>query len=237
MKVSVLVVEDNRALNKSIVTMLSKEDFSAYGCTDISNAKETFLRIKPDIVLLDIMLPGGDGYKLISLFKNHSSVRIIMLTALDDLDSKKICYENGADDYITKPFSLYELLYKLNAVKRWISKEKGEIVIGDLVFTEVDRSLSCGERSIVLQPSQAKLFKSLYNRYIDQQYLDKDNAFNDSEKSIDDGSRIQTLIARLRKNIDYLNSKEVEIDTIYGKGYCFVVTEREKGNEQKEVCF
>jgi len=226
MNVSVLVVEDNIALNKSIVTMLRKECFSAHGCLDISNAKENFLRLKPEIVLLDNMLPGGQGYNLISWFKEHNSVRIIMLSALDDMESKKICYKNGADDYITKPFSLYELLFKLNAIKKWISKERGEIVIGDLSFTEADRTLSCRDLSIILQPSQVKLFKSLYDRYIDRQFLHKDYAFEDSEKNIDDGSRIQTIIARLRKSMDYLGSRQVEIETIYGKGYSFVVTRK-----------
>ncbi|MDW7667312.1 MAG: response regulator transcription factor [Bacillota bacterium] len=225
MKIKVMVVEDNQSLNKSIINMLKKEKYEAYGALDIESAEDTFLKEKPHIILLDIMLPHGYGYELIKFFRRHNDCRIIMLTALSDHKSKSLCYEEGADDYITKPFDLYELLYKLNAVKRRIFQNLKEISVGDINFSLDTHKLTCRDKSIVIQPSQIRLLKLLYDRYLENSYVDKDEIFEDTCDEINERGRIQTLVARLRKNLLYVESKSINLETIYGKGYRFNVEE------------
>ena len=116
MEVKVLVVEDKVALNEKIVDILEREGYSAYGAVDIKSAKEMFLAKNPDIVLLDIMLPDGKGDNLISFIRESHDSRILMLTALSDSESKHICYKNGADDYITKPFDKKDLIKRIGNI-------------------------------------------------------------------------------------------------------------------------
>jgi DNA-binding response OmpR family regulator len=223
MKIKVLVVEDRLSLNRSIVNMLNKEDYIAFSALDMDTAKETFLNEKPHIVLLDIMLPQGYGYNLITFFRKYHDSWILMVTALDDEQSKRICFENGADDYITKPFDLYELLYKLKAIKRRISMNLKECQIGDITFNTNTNKITCKEKTIVIQPSQMKFLKLIYDKYLENSYVNKFEAFDKVGKNINETGRLQTLVARLRKNLFYIGSEQIDIETIYGKGYRIIV--------------
>lgn len=230
MRIKVLVVEDNVSLNKSIINMLEKEKYTAFGVQDMDQAREMYVKEKPHIILLDIMLPQGRGYELIKFFlKDHDS-RIIMLTALDDRESKRICYENGADDYITKPFDLHELLYKLNAIKKRILTSSPEFNIGDISFNTENNKLSCGSKTIVIQPSQIRFLKLLYEKHLENSFVDKAEGFEGSSSDLNEASRLQTLVARLRKNLSYIGSGQIDIETIYGKGYRIII----KNNRRKQ---
>ena len=231
MKIKALVVEDRISLNKSITSMLLREGYAAFNATDVEDAKDIFLKEKPHIVLLDIMLPGGSGFDLIYFFRKHNDSRILMLTALDDEQSKRVSYENGADDYITKPFDLYELVYKLGAIKRQIISSLREYQVGDIVFDTDSNRISCGEKSFFIQPSQIKLLRCLYERYEEDSYLDKSEACGLNCEGVDESQRLQTLAARLRKSLIDVGSKDVFIETIYGKGYKLYVKNPGKRNE------
>lgn len=231
MKIKVLVVEDKETLNNSIVNMLKKERYIAFGETDIDGAKERFLVEKPHIVLLDIMLPNGNGYSLIPFFKKHYNSRILMITALDDEQSKRSSYENGADDYITKPFDLYELIYKLSAIRRRIISQLKVFEVGDIVFNLDKNKLTCKGKDFTIQPSQIKLLKALYEKYNENSYLDKTEFSTFFNEEINENYRMQTLVARLRKNLSDLGSECVSIETVYGKGYQLIVCYRGQTNE------
>lgn len=226
MQIDVLVVEDNPSLNKSLVTMLKREGYQARGARSESEAREIFAASAPHIVLLDIMLPGGSGYNLIPIFRQRHDCRILMLTALDNDQSKRVAYETGADDYITKPFDLNDLIYKLNAIKRRILSEQRSCSIGDIRFDMDQNRLSCGNRTYIIQPSQIKLLKRLLEKYEEDDYLGKAEASECAFSGIDDSQRMQTLVARLRKSLSDIGSKLVSIETIYGKGYKLAVSTR-----------
>lgn len=223
MQIKILVIEDNLSLNQSIVNMLTREGYISFGSTNINDAKEIFTKEKPHIILLDIMLPNDNGYDLIPFFRNERDTRILMLTALDDEQSKRISYEKGADDYITKPFDLYELIYKLNAIRRRILANSDVYHVGDIEFNTESFRLTCKEKSIIIQPSQMRFLKQLYMKYLEKSYVNKSEIIDGYSEDIDESSRIQTLVARLRKNIYYVESKQIEIETIYGKGYKLIV--------------
>ena len=219
MKIRILTVEDNKSLRKCIVDMLENEGYVTYASGDAEEAKKIFKAQRPHIVLLDIMLPGGSGYDLIDFFRETNDSRIVMLTALDDNESKRISYENGADDYITKPFDLDELIYKLAAIRRRILSDQKQYEFGDIVFDSASNLLSCGEKSFSIQPSQMKLLKYLYIKHSEGTYFPKNGLAGMYGIELEEGSRIQTLIARLRKNLLDVGSRTVSIETIYGKGY------------------
>lgn len=216
MKIRVLVVEDKMALNQNIVDVLEMEGYLPYSALDFDEGKRFIEEEQPDIVLLDIMLPGGRGYDLIPYIKKDSDSHIIMLTALNDEESKCLCYENGADDYITKPFNLQELVYKLGAISRRIISNQRVFHIGDITFNMDTSELCCHHKRVALPPSQLKLLKLLYEKYQMKSYLDKKEVFH---SDIDESRRIQTFVGRLRDNLTYVGSLRVSIETLYGKGY------------------
>lgn len=223
MKIKVLVVEDNGSLNRAIIDMLNKEGYDAFGSNDMKSAKKIFLRESPHIVLLDIMLPDSNGYDLIPFFRNQSDSIIIMLTALSDDEIKKISYENGADDYITKPFDLYELIYKLKAMERRIISQLKIYEFGDITFDAESNVLICNDKSIRIQPSQGKLLKALYEKYKINTFLDKKDAIDWCSPSVDESFRLQTIVARLRKNLSDVGSDKIIVENVYGKGYRLVI--------------
>lgn len=223
MDIKVLVIEDNRLLNNSLVAMLKKENYLACGAMDVKTGKELFLHEQPDIILLDIMLPDESGYELIPFFRARSDCFIVMLTALGDKESKQISYENGADDYITKPFDLDELIYKLRVTKRRIEVQNKVFEVGDITCEMDTNIISCHGKCFAIQPSQMTLLKMLSDKYKVNTYVDKNDITCWVDHSMSENSRIQTLVARLRKNLSDIGSEKISIETLYGKGYELVV--------------
>jgi DNA-binding response OmpR family regulator len=115
---TVLVVEDEPALQETLVYNLEKEGYRVEAAGDGRAALETARRLNPDLVILDIMLPVLDGFEVCKILRRESSVPILMLTARDDEIDRVVGLEVGADDYLTKPFSMRELLARVKAQLR-----------------------------------------------------------------------------------------------------------------------
>src|SRR5271157_6359828 len=125
---TVLVVEDEPALQETLVYNLEKEGYRVEAAGDGRAALETARRLNPDLVILDIMLPLLDGFEVCKILRRESSVPILMLTARDDEIDRVVGLEVGADDYLTKPFSMRELLARVKALLRRVRMIKEEIV-------------------------------------------------------------------------------------------------------------
>jgi two-component system response regulator RegX3 len=115
---TVLVVEDEKSLREPLVFLLEKEGFTVHSAEDGTAALEKFRAVQPDIVLLDLMLPGISGTDVCREIRATSAVPIIMVTAKDGEIDKVVGLEIGADDYVTKPYSTRELLARMKAVLR-----------------------------------------------------------------------------------------------------------------------
>ena len=121
-KTKILIVDDEKHIAELISLYLTKEGFETREVYDGRKAMDEFYSFKPELVLLDLMLPGVDGYQICTTIRKNSDVPIIMLTARSDTFDKVLGLEMGADDYIVKPFEPKEMVARVKAVLRRYEK-------------------------------------------------------------------------------------------------------------------
>jgi len=143
MKPRVLLVEDEPAISEPLVTHLVREGFDAEVASTIEDASASLRQAQPDILLLDVMLPDGDGRDLCREIRKTSDVPIIMLTARGEETDKIVGLEIGADDYVVKPFSAGELVARMRAIMRRgrATARKGRIEVGGIVLDPAARTV------------------------------------------------------------------------------------------------
>jgi two-component system response regulator MtrA len=142
MNARILVVDDDTALAEMIGIVLRTEGFEPFFSADGSGALEIFRRTKPDLVLLDLMLPGMDGIEVCAQIREESGVPIIMLTAKSDTADVVKGLESGADDYVVKPFNPKELVARIRTRLRPAPESPAELLqVGDLVL-DVDSRIN-----------------------------------------------------------------------------------------------
>jgi len=157
----VLVVDDDQALSEMLGIVLRAEGFDALFCDDGSKAQGIFNEAKPDLVLLDLMLPGIDGIEVCRKIRAESGVPIVMLTARGDtLDIVK-GLESGADDYIVKPFKPKELVARIKARLRKEDAKSESLIIGDLSIDVIGHSVKRDGKDISLTPLEFDLLLAL----------------------------------------------------------------------------
>jgi len=127
MSEKILIVEDEPSLQETLVYNLEKQGYTVEAAGDGHAALEAARRLKPDLVVLDIMLPGLDGFEVCKILRKESTVPILMLTARDDEIDRVVGLEVGADDYLTKPFSMRELMARVKAQFRRASLMREEL--------------------------------------------------------------------------------------------------------------
>lgn len=217
---NILVVEDDAELNRSMADLLTLEGFRVFPAHTLLEARG-LLRKGFGAALLDIMLPDGDGYRLINLLRaSGEDTHILMLTALSDSESKRICYEAGADDYITKPFDLTELLFKIGAIKRRVDDHPFRLRIGDLAIDRRTGEMTCGPNQTQLQPSQVRLLESLAAKRQIGEPLDlREIGGTGAESETNRRRRVRTLMTRTRRSLRDVGSRKVQIVSDYGSGY------------------
>jgi len=165
MNARILVVDDDTALAEMIGIVLQGEGFDPYFCEDGALALDAFRTIKPDLVLLDLMLPGLDGIEVCTLIRAESGTPIIMLTARTDTTDVVKGLESGADDYMVKPFNPKELVARIRTRLRPVSTESpANLSIGDLTVDAAGHEVRRGDRQIGLTPLEFDLLLTLASR-------------------------------------------------------------------------
>ena len=145
----ILVIEDDQSIAEIVGILLRGEGFEVSYCADGLQAMNAFTTVLPDLVLLDLMLPGQDGIDVCRAIRKISGVPIVMLTARSDTQDIVTGLESGADDYIVKPIKNEELLARIRARLRSIEIPKEtEISVGDLVIDIAGHSVKRGNTSI-----------------------------------------------------------------------------------------
>ncbi len=162
MRGRILVVDDDTALSEMIGIVLRGEGFEPYFCPDGDGALEAFRAARPDLVLLDLMLPGKDGIEVCRQIRAESVVPIVMLTAKSDTVDIVLGLESGADDYVPKPFKPKELVARVRARMRRTDQPVLEsLTIGDLAIDVAGHSVRRGDEQIQLTPLEFDLLVAL----------------------------------------------------------------------------
>src|SRR6478735_8112421 len=162
MKGRVLVVDDDAALAEMLGIVLRGEGFEPTFVSDGDKAIEVFRESRPDLVLLDLMLPGSDGIDVCRQIRAESGVPIVMLTAKTDTVDVVLGLESGADDYIVKPFKPKELVARVRARLRRTEEEPAELLsIADIVIDVPAHKVSRGGAQISLTPLEFDLLVAL----------------------------------------------------------------------------
>jgi DNA-binding response OmpR family regulator len=161
----VLVVEDEPTIAESVVARLRAEGFAVEvardGPSGVAAAEET----RPDLVVLDVMLPGFDGLEVCRRIQARRPVPVLMLTARDDETDVLVGLAVGADDYLTKPFSIRELAARVHALLRRVDRGgQGPIMLGDLEINTAERRVRRGGEEVHLTPTEFDLLVHLANR-------------------------------------------------------------------------
>lgn len=160
--IDILVVDDEESIAGFIKMGLEAEGFTVYVASEGSAAVMIAREIKPQVVILDIMMPGMDGYEICYEIKKSIRTSIIMLTARDDVDDRVRGLNIGADDYMSKPFSFKELLARINArIRSTESENSGKVECGPFTIDDDGHQITYKGENLALSPTEYNLLKFL----------------------------------------------------------------------------
>jgi len=221
----ILVVDDTRNVRIMLTDFLISQDFDVVSASDGREALEALAEAKPDLVLLDIMMPNMDGYQFISQVRRMSDIPVIMITA-KQLESDIIRgFDLGADDYITKPFRMRELLVRIRAVLRRASTQDAEqpvLALGDLSLDMGRHEVRKQEQVLDLTPLEFQILAVLMSsagKLVKRAELAMhlmENGFTGSEATL------KIHIRNLRQKLDDDINQPKYIETVFGLGYRFL---------------
>ena len=221
----ILIIEDEYSLDDAISETLKKENFMTNIITDGEEGENEALTGIYDLILLDIMLPNKDGFKILeSLQREKIETPVIILTAKSEIYDKLNGLENGADDYITKPFHIKELVARIKIVlkRKTDVKDLSIIQYEDLSLNLRNGKIHCENNEITISGKELELLEILMinkNQAVSREILaDKIWGYNSDAEY----NNVEVYISFLRKKLKLLKSK-VEIKTVRGIGYILEV--------------
>jgi len=220
----ILVVEDDESLGRGLQFALQKEGFEVNLARTLSEGKRYLYSIKNDLILLDVMLPDGNGFEFCKEIRKESDIAIIFLTACDEEVNVVLGLDIGADDYITKPFRVRELISRIKAILRRSEKINkmyaNSIKCNDLVFYSFERKLIKNGKEIMLTTMEYKLIDMFLNNPM--RILSRNNILEklwDANGEFVDDNTLSVYIRRLREKIEDDASNPQYITTVRGIGY------------------
>jgi len=218
----ILVVDDEPQIVDLLRSYLRRDGFTVEQAVDGEAALAAFGRLRPDLVILDLMLPKVDGREVCRRIRDASHTPIIMLTARDEETDKLLGLELGADDYITKPFSPREVVARVRAVLRRGTREATDLVrAGDLTIDLRAHEVSLQGRRVELTPTEFRLLEILAGHpnqvFTRMQLIDRvqGHAFDGYERTVD------AHVKNLRGKVEPDPRNPRYIMTVYGVGYKF----------------
>jgi len=216
---NILLVEDDNRLRNLISVYLQEKGYSISTCGDVDDAEELINNFIFDIIILDRMLPGGDGVDLIKKIKSKSNTPVLMLTALGEIQDRITGLKTGAEDYLSKPFEPEELFLRIKTIlNRYaiINLNQKLIIFGEYKFNLKTLKLTKNNTDIYLTEGEKNLMYILskkVNNIVTREHL----AQNEMRES--DLRKIDVQITRLRHKIEKDPKKPSFVQTIRGKGY------------------
>ena len=230
---TILIVEDELALRETLSYNLKKDGFTVEAVGDGRSALESARKLKPDLILLDIMLPELDGFEVARMLRKEMSTPILMLTARDDEIHRVVGLEVGADDYLTKPFSMRELMARVKAQLRRTRIIQEELArstpearhsmrtFGDLVINLTRREVTLNGEPVQLKPQEYELlvfFAEHKGQMLSREFiLERVWGWD----FIGDSRTVDVHVRWLRQKIEEEPGEPKRIVTVRGGGYRF----------------
>ncbi len=227
----ILVVDDDKNINELLRLYLEKEGYTVFAAFDGPGAVKKFDEISPDLVLLDIMLPGLDGWQVCREIRKKSDKPVIMITAKGETFDKVLGLELGADDYIVKPFDTKEVVARIKAVlRRYSNKSEDkvkEVRFENLVVNLTNYELRINDALIDTPPKELELLFHLASNpnrvFTRDQLLDEVWGF----EYYGDSRTVDVHVKRLREKMEG-KSEEWSLKTVWGVGYKFETKDQAK---------
>ena len=224
-KKSILLVDDDQRLRELLKDYLNEKNFQVFTSEDFDEAREILGFFIFDLIILDRMMPSGDGINLIQDIKKASKTPIIMLTAMSENNDKIDGLKTGTDDYLSKPFEPEELFLRINnLLKLYENVNQKELLFsfGNFIYNTKTNSLTLNDKEIYLTEGEntllLKLINNRNNTLSREQLAEKE--FDESElRKVDVG------ITRLRQKIEKMPKQPQYLKTIRGKGYMLICKE------------
>ena len=226
MAIKVLIVEDDKNISDLLQLYLQKEGYTVVAAADGGDGLSKFRAESPDLVLLDLMMPVMDGWAVCKAIRAESKTPVIMLTAKGETDDKVLGLKTGADDYITKPFEMKEVLARIEAVLRRADRAP-EVKVRKLSFDKLTIDMDAFEltvdgKKVDTPPKEMELLfylASFPNRvYTRNQLLDEVWGFD----YFGDSRTVDVHVKRLREKLEGVSEKWC-LKTVWGVGYKFEV--------------
>ena len=218
---NILIIEDEYSLADAVAETLKNENFNVCIKTNGEDGEDEALTENYDLILLDVMLPKKNGFEILRYLKQEKiKTPIIMLTAKSEIDDKLNGLENGADDYVTKPFSMRELMARIKAVLKRTNniEDTNYLEFGDLRLDIKNAKLKCNDNEIQVSGKELELLEQLLLNK--NQILSRDNLLeriwgyeNEAEYN-----NVEVYITFIRRKLKLIDSK-VNIKAVRGIGY------------------
>ncbi|MDJ0752821.1 MAG: response regulator transcription factor [Ardenticatenaceae bacterium] len=225
MSKTILVVDDEKALRELVRAYLTEEGFRVVTAPNGREALFVARYEKPDLIILDLMMPEMDGFDFIRVYSREAETPIIVLTAKLEESEKVLGLELGADDYVTKPFGMRELTARVRAVLRRATKTRTESDVVRLAGVTLDRAgrmVQVDGKRVDLTPSEFDILNFLisspgrvFSRLDLLEQMQGEDVFDGYERTID------VHVRHLRKKIEPDPRNPIYIETVYGVGYRF----------------
>ncbi len=214
----ILVVEDDIYLREELVHCLKKEGYSVLSISSFHEPVQEILEAEPDLVVLDINLPGASGYALCKSLKSKASFPILILTSRDALSDELKALDIGADDFLTKPCPPQRLIARIESLLRLYEKVGNILQINDLTLDTDTYRVGYGHNYTFLSETEGKILNILMDAY--PEIVSKEDLFRalwGGELFVDENI-LQVNISRLRNGLQLVDGRDL-IQNIRGKGY------------------
>ncbi len=223
----ILIIEDNVGLATVLSDNLTLEGFEVQIVHDGDDAIAKARDFAPDLIVLDVMLPGRDGFSLCSALRQLRRTPIVMLTARSQKSDRLLGLKLGADDYVTKPFDLEELLARIHAVLRRSRPDVESLTLGKITINFTALQAFDGERQIDLTHREFELLRYLAER--EEVVVDRGQLLREvwGYASKPNTRSVDQAIVRLRKKIEPDPQHPTFIHTVHGDGYCLTPQPRQ----------
>ncbi|MFC6119392.1 response regulator transcription factor [Macrococcoides bohemicum] len=218
MKNKILIVDDEQSIRNQVVEGFIKHHYEVFSAESGEVALKVLENEKIDLCVVDIMMPGMNGFELCETIKESYQLPVIMLTARDALGDKRIAFETGSDDYVTKPFEFDELLFRANAILKRYNLDITSIKIGNVELDQDTYELHIHQDTLYLP---RKEFELLYYLVKHQPNIATREQLIEAIWGLDfegDERTVDVHIKRIRKRLENYDT-QMEIVTVRGLGY------------------